>query len=99
MASREPLPIVGSMVLKLEVSILKGKAPEFILSARLLADSYVKSPEITAFPSVIAVLTVGLEIIVLSIHMEIGVDEPASSAVAEANLSFPDSPSVLVSLS
>ena len=91
-ALREPSPIVGEIVLKLEVSILNGSAPEFIWSASFLADSYVvNEPEITASPSVIAVLTVGADIMVLSIHIEIGVSLPASSVVASANLSLPES--------
>ena len=88
-ASSEPSPIVGEMVLKLLVSILKGSAPEFIWSASFLALSLVKLPVMTALPFEIALLTVGADIIVLSIQIEIGVDEPASSDVAAANLLVP----------
>ena len=45
-ASSEPSPIVGEMVLKLFVSILNGRAPEFIWSASFFEESASKLPEI-----------------------------------------------------
>ena len=67
---------------------MKGSAPELILSARLLALSAVKLPEITASPFVIASFTVGAEIISLSIQMEMDSPVPAIVCVTVAKVSF-----------
>ena len=80
-ALRAPEPRVGDIVLKLEVSSLKGKAPELILSAKLFALSASKLPVITALPSVIASFTVGAEIILLSIQIEMASPVPAIAEV------------------
>ena len=60
-ASRAPVPSVGDIVLKLDVSSLKGSAPPFIWSASSFASSAVKLPLIVASPPLISSFTVAVE--------------------------------------
>ena len=88
-AVRAAEPTVGLIEPKLVVSKANGKAPALIFDASDDASLAVKSPVIEAVPSVIAVFTVGADIIISSIHIDIV--SPLSLSVASANFSVPSS--------
>ena len=83
-----PSPNVGEMMFVLVVLRSNGIEPAFILSARAFAESYVKLPSITHSPSVIAEFTLGAEMHLSSIQIEIE-PFPASSVVASAKAFLP----------
>ena len=76
-------PNVGLTVLKFVVTSLKGNAPALILFAKSEASAAVKSPVIEHLPSEITEFTVGAEIMVSSIQIEIIC--PCKRSVASAN--------------
>ena len=88
-ASRAPVPSVGEIVLKLDVSSLNGNAPPFIWSASALASSAVKLPLIVASPPLISSFTVAVEMHLSSIYVEMYPFDEASFFVASANFSLP----------
>lgn len=75
-------PNVGLTVLKFVVTS-KGNAPALILFAKSEASAAVKSPVIEHLPSEITEFTVGAEIMVSSIQIEIIC--PCKRSVASAN--------------
>jgi len=88
--SRLLAPRVGLMVEKLSAERAKGREPELIWFASAVTWSWVKEPSITALPSVMAVLTVAVEMFSPSSQMEmVPLDWAASSVVASANFLAP----------